>query len=244
MRISDPSLIANGPLLSPSLTLPAAQPEYPMTIPPDGIMLNVARSSYTIQDAHVAHVHAARLLLILAEMLSAIDVQYEAGLDYTAWVLDTMLFLLDVKRKWNFDRVAQNSNSNFCLPFLRTIQSIKVTAPAITPVTIMCKYYMVTAKVFVECLEESAMLSDDFITDIMCPSLLELASICKKFEPVSEIVKSKLLPILLNLSAGDNAYFIKHKDFKVRPAFPNSRSGFNILISCSYAALTCESSVD
>lgn len=187
-----------------------------MTLPQENTVLNFIRSSYTIEDAHHAHVHTARLLLVLAEMLSTIAVPYEAGLDYTAWVFDVTVFLLDVKKKWNFEPVVKHSGSNLPFLFLRSIRAITQSSPAITPATIMCKYYMVTAKLCAECLEEPAMLLDDFVNDTLCPSFLELASICKKLEPVSEIVKSRLLPILSNCSATDNSYFVKHKDLKVR----------------------------
>lgn len=214
-RISDQGLIANGPVLNPPLILPTGQPLDLLTPLEEVPMLGLTRSTYTMQDAQIAHAHSTSLVLILADILSELNLTYEAGLDYTAWILDTVLSLCDVRRKWNFKAHAQPKKANVCLLFLRAIQTFKLPSRFLHA-TVSCKFYMTMAKLCICCLEEPATLPDDFLTETLCPSLLELSSACKKFEPISEAIKSGLLPVVCGLMTDESSHLSKHKDLKVR----------------------------
>lgn len=216
IRISDPGLIANGPLLNPKLVLPTTQPEDSVKLWNKDPRLEFGRTTYSFGDAQDAQSHAAALLLILADLSPSAAITYEPGLDYTVWTLDTMASLHDIRTKWGSGTHASNSRSNLCLTSLRSLRNMISRHRDCIPVSIECKFHMVTVKLCMECLENPALLLDDFVSEILCPSLLELASACKKFEPVSEVVKSSLLLSLARLSTGDSVHFIKHQDFKVR----------------------------
>lgn len=212
------------------ITLPTGEADYRLffTNSDESRSGEVKYCTYTIQDSVDGFCQAMQILLVLVDISMEAASSYDATpafSDYMAWMLTSFANLHDIYQKWQANpslyRECPNPDSLFFYSLHALMSSIKAS---LSP-TLLRKGYTILSILCSNVLQDQSQYFEQSNQVAICGCLLNLASVCEKYDSLRRFVSLHLVPVVKSTLGDESAVQALGKDFQVSLLliFPSAR---------------------
>ncbi len=174
--------------------------------------------TYVIRDAAQGLCHATQILSMLVDVSNAAATEFDATPafeDYVGWILDTVLGIHELLRRWRANPVLFQPCAKLDIMILSAAQTLmKSLWPSLSP-SVLRKGYGILTIIYSGMLEDPTELPEPILQTAICSGLLHLAYMCQKHDSMSRTVTIHLLPALEKIFAEETILTKVGTDFRV-----------------------------
>lgn len=214
--LHDQSLVSGGHSLG--VVLPCAKQDWSLfCLDEDEVSTDPAsQCTYNLRGLLRCISHAKSILSILLRISTKTILSHKATpafQDYVSWMLDSFISTSELEKRWCPVPGAQNQKSiGWSLSAVNTLLSM--LRDFLSP-SVLRKGYMALSVLCTDLLGYADELSDDSLQLALNGAILNLASICMQYDSVRRKICISMLPLLQNVSCGENTSLILGRDFLV-----------------------------
>ncbi|PBP17844.1 phosphatidylinositol 3 [Diplocarpon rosae] len=173
--------------------------------------------SYIVRSASEGLANVSSILLLLVTISKTATASYDATpafRDYLAWLLDSFLRVLDVRKRWKTNIALYESCTMLNTDFLCSLDDLLSSLRrCICPVNLR-KGYTVLSIICAEVLSGRTDFSEESIGTILCTAVLNISVMCRQYYSMCRVASLHLIPAIQNVLANEVHCRALGKDFK------------------------------
>lgn len=153
--------------------------------------------TYTLVDPVHAFLHANNILTMLVDISVESATTFDATLafqDYLAWMLDAFVIAHDLGKRWESSPRLRESCEILTETNLHAIQSLLSALKTSLSDSVVRKGFLILTNFCAEILESPGDITSESTNLCLCRCLLNLALVCREYDPIQRAVSLHLLP--------------------------------------------------